>query len=62
MATFQGIGAALSASPGGAMAIWLGWGPAFLGRGVSAVFALLLAFHLLGQASRLNAAAISARV
>jgi hypothetical protein len=41
---------------------WLGWGrPSWL-CGVPAVFALLLAFRLLGQASRLNAAAISARV
>jgi MFS family permease len=62
VATFQGVGAALSASLGGFLATWLGWTPAFLGLGVPAVVALGLAFRLLGQASRLNAAAISARV
>ena len=32
-ATFQGIGAALSATLGGVLASWVGWAPAFLGLG-----------------------------
>jgi MFS family permease len=62
IATFQGIGAALSSSFGGVLATQIGWVAAFLGLTVPAVAALALALLLTGQASRLNAAAIKARV
>jgi hypothetical protein len=62
VATFQGIGAALSGSLGGVLATQIGWAAAFLGLTLPAVVALSLSPLLAGQASRLNAAAIRARV
>lgn len=66
VATAQGIGAALSATIGGLLATWFGWGAAFLGLTVPAAVALVLALRLAGnaasQAPRLNAASIKARV
>jgi MFS family permease len=62
VATMQGIGAALSTTLGGVLAAKVGWTAAFLGLSVPAVFALALSVRLLGQASSVNAAAISARV
>ncbi len=62
VATMQGIGAALSTTLGGVLAVRLGWVVAFLGLTVPAVFALALSVRLLGQASNVNAAAINARV
>ncbi len=62
IATLQGIGAAFSTTLGGLLAAHLGWGAAFLGLTVPAVFALGLAMRLLGQASSANAAVIRARV
>ena len=62
VATFQGIGAALSSTLGGLLAARFGWEAAFLGLTLPAVLALGLATRLLGQASSANAAAISARV
>jgi hypothetical protein len=62
VATFQGIGAALSGSFGGVLATQIGWTASFLGLTAPAVAALALSLLLAGQASRLNAAAIRARV
>ncbi len=62
VATFQGIGAALSSTLGGLLAETFGWEAAFLGLTVPAAVALCLALRLRGQASSANAAAISARV
>lgn len=62
VATMQGIGAALSTTLGGVLAAKMGWAAGFLGLSVPAVIALALSMRLLGQASRENAAAISARV
>jgi MFS family permease len=42
----QGIGAALSTTLGGALAAWVGWGAAFVGLSVPALFALVLAMRL----------------
>jgi MFS family permease len=61
-ATFQGIGAALSTSFGGVLATQFGWTVAFFGLALPAVAALALSLVLVGQASRLKAAAIKARV
>jgi MFS family permease len=61
-ATFQGIGASLSATLGGVLATWIGWGPAFLGLGLPAVFALILAFRLVGRGPRLASADVPASV
>jgi predicted MFS family arabinose efflux permease len=47
VATLQGIGAALSTTLGGVLAASLGWGVAFLGLSVPALFALGLAVRLL---------------
>ncbi len=60
--TMQGIGAALSTTLAGVLAERMGWTAAFLGLSVPAVFALALSVRLLGQASSVKAAAISARV
>jgi MFS family permease len=60
--TLQGIGAALSTTLGGVLAAWFGWGVAFLGLAVPAVFSLCLVLRLLGQASNAKAAVIRARV
>jgi MFS family permease len=60
--TMQGIGAALSTTLGGVLAARVGWTAAFLGLSVPAVIALVLSVRLLGQASSVKAAAISARV
>lgn len=62
VATFQGIGAALSTSFGGVLATQLGWTAAFLGLTAPAVAALAVSQPLVNQASRLNAAAIKSRV
>ena len=62
VATFQGIGAALTSSFGGVLATQFGWTAAFLGLALPAAPALLLSPDLGGHASRLNAAAIRARV
>jgi MFS family permease len=62
VATLQGIGAALSTTIGGLLAVKIGWAAAFLGLSVPAIFAIGLAVRLLDQASSANAAAISARV
>jgi MFS family permease len=62
VATAQGIGASLSATVGGLLATWFGWGAAFLGLTVPAALALALALRLAGQAPRLKAASIKARV
>lgn len=48
-ATFQGIGAALSNTLGGALASWVGWGAAFLGLAGPAFLALLIALWLGGM-------------
>jgi MFS family permease len=60
--TMQGVGAALSTTLAGVLAARVGWSAAFLGLSVPAVFALALSVRLLGQASSVKAAAISARV
>ena len=44
--TLQGIGAALSTALGGVLVVSIGWGPAFIGLTVPAVFALALAIRL----------------
>jgi MFS family permease len=62
VATLQGIGAALSTTLSGLLATRLGWGAAFLGLTIPAMFALGLATLLLGQASSANAAVIRVRV
>jgi predicted MFS family arabinose efflux permease len=62
VATMQGIGAALSSSFGGVLATQIGWTASFLGLTVPAAAALAVSLLLAGQASRLNAAAIKARV
>jgi MFS family permease len=60
--TMQGVGAALSTTLAGVLAARVGWSAAFLGLSVPAVFALALSVRLLGQASSVKAAAMSARV
>lgn len=60
--TMQGIGAAVSTTLAGVLAARAGWTAAFVGLTVPAAFALVLSVRLLGQASNVNAAAISARV
>jgi hypothetical protein len=54
IATLQGIGAALSTTLGGLLAAWLGWGPAFIGLAVPAVFAVGLAVWLAGSESLIS--------
>jgi MFS family permease len=62
VATFQGIGASLSASLGGVLATWFGWPVAFLGLGLPALFALALAFRLLRTSSGLTATTAGAPI
>jgi predicted MFS family arabinose efflux permease len=62
VATFQGIGASLSASLGGVLATWFGWPVAFLGLGLPALFALALAFRLLRTSSGVTATTAGAPI